>query len=89
MYKNSTYLHCRVCGLAQSDPPWGEDGETPTFNICPCCGVEFGYEDSTLFSIRNYRSSWLEGGAQWHVPKAKPQDWRLDEQLNQIPPEYV
>lgn len=20
--------------------PWGDDGKTPTYDICPCCGVE-------------------------------------------------
>jgi hypothetical protein len=38
---------CRVCGLDQQSPPWGVDGKSPTYAICDCCGVEFGYEDST------------------------------------------
>ena len=35
-------LHiCRVCGYCDEELfPWGEDGETPTFEICPCCNVE-------------------------------------------------
>ncbi|PBC22211.1 hypothetical protein CK226_16405 [Mesorhizobium sp. WSM4311] len=37
---------CRVCGLDQSpDMPWGESGGEPSYAICSCCGVEFGYED--------------------------------------------
>ncbi len=53
-------LTCHVCGLVQDEPPWGGDGRTPTFDICDCCGVEFGYEDSTLESVRRYRKAWLE-----------------------------
>ena len=37
---------CRVCGWKQETAPWGGDGQTASFLICPCCGVEFGYEDS-------------------------------------------
>ena len=32
---------CPVCGYPLSDyNPWGDDGKTPTYDICPCCGVE-------------------------------------------------
>ncbi len=41
MYKNEAY-HCRVCGLKQDFKPWGEDGKTPTFEICGC-GVSHIY----------------------------------------------
>jgi hypothetical protein len=27
-------LKCQVCGLVQDEPPWGEFGDTATFNIC-------------------------------------------------------
>jgi hypothetical protein len=56
--------YCRVCGLIQDDPPWGNDNNTPSFNICSCCGVEFGYEDATLNAIKNYRTTWLANGAE-------------------------
>jgi hypothetical protein len=79
---------CRVCGLLQPEPPWGKDGRTPSFNICDCCGVEFGYEDCTLGGILNYRNEWLSKGAKWGQPKARPQDWALDKQMRQIPLEF-
>lgn len=47
--------NCRVCGLHIDDLPWGQDGNSPTYDICPCCGVEFGYEDYTAESARRYR----------------------------------
>ena len=76
--------YCRVCGLYLMDKPWGDDGETPTFEICPCCGVEFGNEDSTLTSIRRYRIQWLEQGTPWFDITKKPKDWKLVEQLQNI-----
>ena len=33
---------CRVCGYINDEITW-EKGIYPTYNICPCCGVEFGY----------------------------------------------
>jgi hypothetical protein len=30
--KNEIYF-CRVCGLEQLDPPWGDDGKSETFDI--------------------------------------------------------
>ena len=63
--------NCRVCGLHHDDFPWGEDGNSPSFAICKCCGVEFGYEDITIESASKYRTKWLEGGAVWSSPKAQ------------------
>lgn len=54
---------CRVCGLRQGSPPWGEDGKTPSFEICDCCGVEFGYEDASPKAAEAYRQAWLARGA--------------------------
>ena len=79
---------CRICGLDQGYPAWGEDGETPTYNMCPCCGVEFGYEDAFLDTIRDYRQTWLANGGKWLMPQLRPEGWNLQEQLRQIPPAY-
>lgn len=79
--------HCCVCGAPTEDPPWGEDGCTPLFEICPCCGCEHGYEDSTLKGIENLRAEWLSGGGKWLEPKYKPSDLSLEQQLSQIPKE--
>ena len=76
---------CRVCGLIQPKEPWGENGENPNFNICYCCGVEFGYEDCTKESVKAYRKKWLEVGANWWTVKEKPKDWDIEKQLQNIP----
>src|SRR5215471_12008674 len=36
---------CRVCGLLLESPPWGDDGRTPLFEYCPCCGGEWDQPD--------------------------------------------
>lgn len=79
---------CRVCGLYVESSPWGDDGKCPTYEICPCCGVEFGNEDYTIESTIEYRIKWLNNGAKWFDCKDKPLYWVLEEQLKQIPREY-
>jgi hypothetical protein len=66
-------------------PPWGEDGASPNFQICPCCGVEFGYEDCSTTAVRSYRKSWIDAGALWFEPKKRPSDWKVENQLKSIP----
>lgn len=48
--------YCSICGLPLDFAPWGDDGKTPTYDICPCCGVEWGNEDYTLDSRTEYRN---------------------------------
>ena len=47
--------NCRVCGYYIDDLPWGKEDNCPTYEICPCCGVEFGNEDCTKESTKQYR----------------------------------
>lgn len=85
---NSALARCRVCGLEQPSPPWGEDGRTPSYEYCPCCGTEFGYQDASLTGVVRQRESWLAAGGTWAEPAAMPPRWKLDEQLQAIPPEW-
>lgn len=77
MHKNNELYICRVCGAKQSDASWGNDGESPTYDICDCCAVEFGYKDSTLQGINKYRKTWLDSGAWWVHKKSEPETWPL------------
>ena len=85
----SNDYRCRVCGLQQPDPPWGIDGVTPSFLICDCCGIEFGYEDATIAGTRVARASWLARGAPWFVPHARPMGWESDAQLKMVPAQFT
>lgn len=81
-------FNCRVCGLDQGFEPWGNDGETPSFDICGCCGVQFGYQDCNEFYVKKFRQEWLEKGANWFDPKEMPEGWSLEEQMKGIPDQF-
>jgi len=57
----------------------------PTFNICPCCGVEFGYEDMTVQSAKKFRDKWICEGMKWFRHECMPESWSWDEQKKSIP----
>lgn len=80
--------NCRVCGYYMEDAPWGDDGQSPTYEICPCCGVEFGNEDYTLESTIEYRNKWLSEKVTFYESKVKPQDWNFQNQMENIPKDY-
>jgi hypothetical protein len=79
---------CRICGLKQDFKPWGEDGKTPAFEICSCCGVDFGYQDCTPEYAKKFRNEWLKKDSKWANPDEKPANWSLEEQMKNIPKEY-
>lgn len=79
--------HCRVCGLKQQTPPWSKDGQ-PSFDICLCCGAEFGCDDVKAIDILHRRKDWLASGAVWRDPSSQPQGWSLMAQLEEIPSKY-
>jgi hypothetical protein len=87
MHKNDQ-LNCRVCGYQSETPPWGDDGETPLYDYCPCCGVEHGYQDCQPSAARKYREGWIKSGAIWYEPRFKPADWVLENQLAEVPSEF-
>lgn len=89
MINKNESTFCRVCGLDQHENPWGEDNVSPTYGICDCCGTEFGYHDFTLKGIRRQREKWIASGAKWSEPKRMPSNWGLEEQMKNIPPEYL
>lgn len=79
------YNFCSICGYPLGDySPWGDDGKMPTYDICPCCGVEWGYEDYTPESRKEYRNKWIVAGAKWFDPQKKPANWNLEKQLRNI-----
>jgi len=82
-------MACRVCGLYQADAPWGRDGTAPSYNICPCCGSEFGYDDATRAAVLRKRVLWRAAGSVWFAPAEKPSNWSLSAQMEQIPSDYV
>jgi hypothetical protein len=82
--------HCRICGYESKNPVWGEDGDTPSFDLCLCCGAEFGFDDSTIESVRKYRSIWIiEKEAKWFFPEFKPEQWSFFDQIRDVPKKWI
>jgi hypothetical protein len=68
---------CPICGYLMSRP-------AADFNICPSCGVEFGYETSSR-SYSELRQEWLETGANWaSTVIAPPPNWNAFVQLRNL-----
>ena len=76
---------CRVCGYEPASPPWGEDGRSPTFEICPSCGAEYGYNDATLAAVLRYRDRWLKAGGHWYDPQIRPDGLSVETRLSRVP----
>ncbi len=86
---NQSIYFCRICGLKQLEPPWGFDNDSPSHDICACCKTEFGYEDSSLKAIKVNRARWLQSGSDWWHPEQKPENWSREEQMKNIPPQFL
>jgi hypothetical protein len=68
---------CRVCGYPMDEPPW--DCGIGSQEICPSCGIQFGYDDArTDLHPRIYherRERWVTGGMQWCSTTPPPDGW--------------
>ena len=84
-YSSPNTHECRVCGCCSEDFPWGEDGKSPSYQICPCCGVQFGKEDLTLESIKECREEWISKGGEWFTKNEKPEGWDIKTQMKNVP----
>jgi len=85
---SSDSLRCRVCGWILPEAPWGVDGRSPLFGFCPCCGVEFGYQDASPMGARKFRQQWVDRGSPWEEPNERPACWSLERQMAGIPTDF-
>jgi hypothetical protein len=67
------FCGCPVCGYDRLSRPPYNDGGGASFEICPCCGVQFGYQDCG-FPHAALRRIWLAGGGPWHSDFTRPPD---------------
>ncbi len=75
------------------DPPWSSHGHPPyeikygmpSYEVCTCCGFEFGNDDNPgtaePVSFDDYLRQWIAQGCKWFDEKEKPRDWNLEAQL--------
>jgi hypothetical protein len=82
---------CPLCGYPGLDRPAYDEYGCSSFDICACCGVQFGYDDSRTPHLE-LRRRWLARGAPWHYARdPPPAGWSPIEQLKEaglpVPPE--
>jgi hypothetical protein len=66
-------------------PPYFPHPGFPSYEVCACCGFEFGNDDDPGTapgdSFEDYRRQWVASGAEWFDPTKQPKDWDLAKQL--------
>jgi len=83
---------CPACGYDQLEQPAWLDERHPSDQICPSCGIQFGYDDAVggdlaarAFVYRDWREAWRERGCPWastgHEP---PQGWDPQQQILRV-----
>ena len=78
---NSGQFTCPVCGFDKLSTPAYDSLGNASFEICPSCGTEFGYDDARK-SHEGLRRSWIASGAHWQSRSANaPPGWNATEQL--------
>ena len=66
---------CPVCAFDELDEP------PVDWNICPCCGTEFGYDDHAKSHADLY-DAWVANGAKWFSKRRNPPiGWSFEDQL--------
>ena len=77
-----TYV-CPVCGFDQlEEPPYSAAG-AGLFEICPCCGFQFGVtDDNQGISFHDWREGWIDRGMLWESHgSSPPPEWNPSKQL--------
>lgn len=79
---------CPVCGYGGLlRPPYQDGVHAPSFEVCPSCDTEFGYDDAVadLSQLadrhRLLREAWVAAGMQWSSKEGPPKDWNPRKQL--------
>jgi hypothetical protein len=77
-------------------PPWFHIGPPPyerwygdpSYEVCACCGFEFGNDDnpgtSAPVTFEEHWQDWAASGWQWFDPAKRPADWDRVQQLRRI-----
>ncbi len=74
---------CPVCGWPDlHEPPRNREGGA-SFEICPSCGFEFGFDDDDQgLTYEAARARWIAAGMKWWSgARAAPHGWNPAEQL--------
>ena len=63
-------------------PPYGQWYGEPSYEVCHCCGFEFGNDDdpgshAAPSSFERYLADWIARGCNWGRPEKRPEDWNI------------
>ncbi len=76
---------CPVCGFDKLKELPYDQGNLPSYEICPCCGFEFGLDGvNNQIAFTDFRQRWIKNGANWFMPRLKPNNWDFKKQLNNL-----
>lgn len=80
---------CPACGYELWFEPWS--GGSPGHEICPCRGIQFGYDDFTPKRVgerqavyEDWRAAWIAEGMRWRSPSPPPAGWNSEAQLRRL-----
>lgn len=61
------FYKCPVCGYDKLKKPLYDDNGFGTYEICVCCGFEFGTDDypNKEESYKSWRENWKKNGCKW------------------------
>jgi len=81
-------FNCPACGFLLDFEPWSNG--SPSDEICPCCGIQFGYDDAAGGNMqrrselyKEWQRDWISKGMPWRCEGAPaPRDWNPVKQLD-------
>jgi hypothetical protein len=83
------YHACPVCGLGLDFAPW--DGGSASDEICPCCFIQFGYDDFAGGDLNlrretyaQWRQKWIAEGMPWRGSRKPPEAWAPATQVSRV-----
>ena len=78
---------CPICGYhGLKDNPRSSNTGGGSYEICPCCGFQFGVsDDDEGWTYDTWRSDWVKKGMKWwSKTKNPPEGWNPTEQISKI-----
>jgi hypothetical protein len=64
---------CPVCGYPSLEEPPRYEGGSPSLEICPSCGFQFGWtDDDQDYTYEQWRSRWKAEGMLWDGGRQPP-----------------
>ena len=87
---NETFeMHfCPSCGADLSDSPvWFSKKNLN--DSCYCCGFGFGRQPPIPHEVKVARDRWLLHPEFWKEPSARPDNWKIENQMDNIPGAYL